>query len=303
MKLGNVPQPFPYQGSKRKQAPMILQCIPESIERLVEPFAGSAAVSIAAAWAGRVGSFWLNDGHSALMALWQRIIHDPDGLAADYSKLWHEQQGREPEYYNEIREEFNRTQAAELLLYLLARCVKAAIRYNRQGQFNNSPDHRRKGMHPATMADNIRLVSQALGPRTKITSLDYTEVLRQVRPTDLVYMDPPYQGVCKDRDNRYVKGVDYDEFVAELEGLQKRSIPFVVSYDGRTGETTYGKKLPDYLGLAHAEILVGRSTQATLLGRNHCTYESLYLSPDVLEKLERVPPFLRKDKKPAMLFD
>ena len=32
-------------------------------------------------------------------------------------------------------------------------------------------------------------------------------------------------------------------------------------------------------GLAHIEVHAGRSTQATLLGRDDDTYESLYLSP------------------------
>jgi len=258
---------------------------------------------VAAAWTGRAKSFWLNDRHSALIGLWERILSDPEKLAADYATIWKQQLGREPEYYNEIRREFNRTHKPELLLFLLARCVKAAIRYNRQGEFNNSPDHRRKGMRPETMAENIRLVSQALGPGTRLTNLDYKNVLGQVRAGDLVYMDPPYQGVCKDRDSRYVEGIGYDEFVSELEKLTARSVPFIVSYDGRTGENTYGKKLPDHLHLMHAEILVGRSTQATLLGRNHSTYESLYVSQEVLDRLKHIPPFLRKDRKPVLLFD
>jgi site-specific DNA-adenine methylase len=43
-----VPQPFLYQGSKRALAPLILQYLPISTTRLVEPFCGSAALSIAA---------------------------------------------------------------------------------------------------------------------------------------------------------------------------------------------------------------------------------------------------------------
>ena len=38
-----VPQPFQYQGSKRALAPLILQYLPVSTTRLVEPFCGSAA--------------------------------------------------------------------------------------------------------------------------------------------------------------------------------------------------------------------------------------------------------------------
>jgi hypothetical protein len=47
-----VPQPFQYQGSKRALAPLILQYLPVNTTRLVEPFCGSAALSIATAVAG-----------------------------------------------------------------------------------------------------------------------------------------------------------------------------------------------------------------------------------------------------------
>lgn len=302
MRLGNIPQAFPYQGSKRKLAGLIVQCIPGNTELLLEPFAGSAAVSIAAAWLGRAKQFWLNDTHAALMGLWDRIIHDPEGLTADYARLWHAQHGREREYYDQIRSEFNSSHRPELLLYLLARCVKAAIRYNRNGGFNNSPDNRRKGMRPDTMARNIRLVSQILGPQTKTTAEDYTCVLKEARSTDLVYMDPPYQGVCRDRDCRYVKGVDYDGFVVQLERLNERDVPFIVSYDGRTGDKAYGKRLPEHLNLVHAEVLVGRSTQATLLGRDHETYESIYVSPSAIRKLGGVPSELHGRQQAATLF-
>ena len=297
-----MPQAFPYQGSKRKLAPLIVDCIPKTTDCLVEPFAGSAAVSIAAAWAGRSKRVWLNDAHAALMALWERIIHDPKGIAADYEDCWRAQEGREREYYNQARREFNATHKPELLLFLLARCVKAAIRYNRKGDFNNSPDNRRKGMRPETMAKNILLVSQILGPETRTTSQDYKAVLKKAKHNDLVYMDPPYQGVCKDRDCRYVNGVGYDEFVAELGELNRRDVPFVVSYDGRTGEKTYGKPLPDHLELVHAEVLAGRSTQATLLGQDHNTYESLYLSSAAVRKLGAVPPRLRENRPALTLF-
>ena len=296
---GTVPQAFPYQGSKRKLAPLIVECVPAGTRRLVEPFAGSAAVSVAGAWAGRAKAFWLNDTHGALMGLWRRIIDEPDGLAEDYRRLWATQQGDERRFFDKAREEFNRSQRPDLLLYLLARCVKAAIRYNRNGAFNNSPDNRRKGMRPGTMRENIKLVSRILGPETKLTSLDYALVLAEVTADDLVYMDPPYQGVCGDRDGRYVAGVDYDSFVAELARLNECGVPFVVSYDGRTAQKAHGKPLPDRLGLFHTEVLVGRSTQATLLGRDDETYESLYVSRAVLEKLGGIPRPLRPRREPA----
>ena len=44
-----VPHIVQYQGSKRKLAPKILQYLPNKFERLVEPFSGMAAISVATA--------------------------------------------------------------------------------------------------------------------------------------------------------------------------------------------------------------------------------------------------------------
>ena len=274
----DVPQPIPYQGSKRQIAPTILHHFPASIPRLVEPFAGSAAMSIAVAARRRPARFWINDAHSPLIQLWREIIHRPEGIADRYTHLWNDQIGREREYFNEVRKHFNDQHEPADFLYLLARCVKAAIRYNAAGEFNNTPDNRRKGARPPAMRQRISLASDLLRRRTRLTSWDYKKVLNDCTKDDLVYMDPPYQGVCGHRDHRYLPKVDHDEFCDELSKLHDRNIMFAVSYDGRTGTKTYGEPLPGFLKLNQLEIHAGRSTQATLLGRSDITYESLYLS-------------------------
>jgi len=48
-----VPHPIPYQGSKRNLAKYILPFFPQDVGTLFEPFAGSAAISIAAASHGK----------------------------------------------------------------------------------------------------------------------------------------------------------------------------------------------------------------------------------------------------------
>jgi len=283
----NVPQPIPYQGSKRLLAPTILQYFPTCSFRLVEPFAGSAALSIATASRQRAKRFWINDAHAPLMRLWQEILQQPDRLADAYSRLWHEQLADPRAYFNEVRSRFNQHHAPADFLYLLARCVKAAIRYNSRGEFNNTPDNRRKGARPEEMRRRIVQTSHLLQQQTQITAWNYKKVLDKCTAKDLIYMDPPYQGVCKNRDQRYLPPFDHDEFCEELAKLNERQILFVVSYDGRTGTKVYGEPLPDSLGLTHLEILAGRSTQATLLGRSDVTYEALYLSPALTAVLER----------------
>ncbi len=281
-----VPQPIPYQGSKRKIAGLILQHFPQTMPRLVEPFAGSAAVSLAVAAHGNSQRFWINDAHLALIRLWREIIERPECLGDEYADIWKSQLGQERAYFDIVRDRFNREQSPGDFLYLLARCVKAAIRYNSRGEFNNSPDNRRRGAHPGEMRQRIKRTSALLRGKVLLTSLDYKSVLLQCNSDDIVYMDPPYQGVNGQRDHRYLPPFDHSEFCNELQALNNRHVMFALSYDGRTGDKTFGQLLPDMLGLTRLEVPAGRSTQATLLGRAEMTYESLYLSPALTSTLQ-----------------
>jgi DNA adenine methylase len=284
-----VPHPIPYQGSKRNLAKYILPFFPLEIGTLFEPFSGSAAISIAAAAYGKASRFHLNDVNQPLIALWNEIIYRPNEIAAQYEYLWSEQQGNERKYYDIVRDNFNKTKRPDYLLYLLARCVKASVRYNASGDFNQSPDNRRLGRKPQQMKDDILAVSSLLRNKTDLTSGDYKEILDIATSKDLVYMDPPYQGVCATGDPRYFSGIDFDEFMQELNEMNKKDVPFILSYDGRTGKKSYGEILPDELGMYRLEVDAGRSTQATLLGRDDVTYESVYLSKNLVEKLHLAP--------------
>jgi DNA adenine methylase len=278
-----IPHPVQYQGSKRNLAPDILKFLPKTVERLVEPFAGTAAISVAASWNRISQKFWINDLNQPLVELLELIVEQPSTIAGAYEEIWNQQHSDSVEHYYQARYKFNQTNDPRILLYLLARCVKGAVRYNSEKLFNQSPDKRRKGTHPEKMRKNIEGVSKLLKNKCIFTCLDYREVLAEVKPSDFVYIDPPYQGVCGERDSRYLTGINFDEFVDSLENLNRKQIPFAVSYDGRRGNKTFGNELPSHLNLKKIEIVVGRSSQATLLGRDEVTIESLYLSHTLLD--------------------
>ncbi len=290
----NVPHPFPYQGSKRGIARYILPYFPPDVRYLIEPFCGSGAVSIAAAGHGLAKHFVLNDLNRPLMDLWSEILEHPNILCDEYERQWLEQQPDRKAYFFKVRNEFNITHNPHQLLYLLARIVKGSIRYSSDGQFNQSADNRRSGMKPNTMRQNILDVSMLLSKKTTLAAVDFREVVKKAKENDLVYMDPPYQGTSFTRDHRYLNGLAYDEFVAALCYMNSLNISYIISYDGVTGEKTYGKSLPINLGLKHLQIHAGRSSQATLLGNNHETIESLYLSPSLVCRLEINKPFRKR---------
>src|SRR5437667_5329817 len=191
-----VPQPFPYQGSKRNLASAVLGYFPEGVGTLIEPFAGSAAITLAAATANLAENFVINDFNKPLAELWRAIINSPEKLARQYEALWRAQHSDRRCFYDEVRSKFNHTGKPDHLLYLLARCVKAAVRYNANGEFNQSPDNRRRGMRPQTMKTQIMGAARLLAGKVSLLVGDYRDALRAASRADIVYLDPPYQGGC-----------------------------------------------------------------------------------------------------------
>ena len=287
--MAYVPHPFPYQGSKRRIAKHILSYFPYDVDRLIEPFCGSAAVTIAAAYEWKARRFWINDSNRSLMELWTEILNHPRRLAEDYRDMWIRQQNDPSTYFYSVREEFNREPKPRLMLYLLARIVKGSIRYGRNGNFNQSPDNRRLGMQPDKMAKQLLSASSLLSGRSDATVCDFREIVSHAGRNDLVYMDPPYQGTSETGDPRYHQGLSFNEFVDALENMNRGDVAYIVSYDGWTGNKQHGDPLPMDLDLTHITIDAGRSTQSTLLGGSDRTFESLYLSAPLLGRLEHSP--------------
>lgn len=281
----SIPHPFPYQGSKRGIVRFILPYFPNGVERLVEPFCGSGAVSVAAAAHGLAKQLWLSDSNESLMALWAEILERPNELVDRYEHLWIQQHRNRKEFFLRIRDEFNASHQPYLFLYLLARIVKGSIRYSSEGVFNQSADNRRSGMRPGIMRRQILGVHVLLSGKTRLSTADFRKVIPESGQEDLIYMDPPYQGTSFTRDHRYYNGLRYAEFVEALRAMNDTGLSYIVSYDGKTGEKNHGKPLPSDLSLHHLYIRAGRSSQATLLGNNHQTIESLYLSPALMERL------------------
>ncbi|MBQ4199902.1 MAG: DNA adenine methylase [Kiritimatiellae bacterium] len=282
----SVPHVVQYQGSKRILAPQILRYMPKHFKRMVEPFAGSAAMTIAAASEMRAESYLVNDLNGPLVGMLEAAVSNPDDLLRNYAAVWEAQfsfpEGHLAHFYA-IRDNFNSGDTSPAnMLYLLSRCVKGSVRYGRNGNFNQSPDKRRHGTSPSKLAKNLERVSALLNGKSQFSSIDYREVFERTDAGDVVYMDPPYQGVSDTRDCRYLSGVSFNEFAEALDELNRKGIDFLISYDGACGGREYGQNLPAELGCRKVMLEAGLSSQALLLGRRSVTYEALYVSKGLI---------------------
>lgn len=280
-----VPHPFPYQGSKRALAPAVLAFLPRDTGALVEPFAGSAAVSIAARHASLARTAVIGDVNAPLMALWRRILDDPHRLADAYERLWDAAAADPKAFFFRTRAEFNRTREPALLLYLLNRIVKGSVRYSKTGDFNQSADNRRLGARPDTVRGRlVRTAATMAG--TVVRTGPYEEHLTGAGRPDVVYLDPPYQGVTNTADHRYLAGLARTDFERALRAANDASVSYIVSYDEVRADNKYGEPLDPSLGLSHLHLAAGRSAQSTLGGGRDVTTESLYLSPALVARLD-----------------
>jgi DNA adenine methylase len=270
-------QPIPYQGSKRALAPRICSLFPDSVPTLYEPFAGSAAVTLFAATHDLADRFVIGDSYTPLIDLWALIIDTPGELSDRYAALWHGQ-FENPSHFNDVRAEFNESSDPVLLLYLVARCVKNAVRFNRRGHFTQSADKRRTGMKPDRVTRTAHAVSRLLKGRVSLFRGDFRDCVQNAAASDLIYMDPPYQGTTYGTDKRYAAGLERERLIDGLHNFDARGVPYILSYDGQMGEKIYGEPLPDTVDADHLALHAGRSSQATINGRSDETIESLYVS-------------------------
>ena len=274
-----LPHPVPYQGSKRTLAPRIGVHAPRDIDVWLEPFAGSAAMTLWALEAQVARRYVIADVLAPIAGLWRLIIDAPVATAERYGEIWHGQNPGDRDYFNAVRARYNAQGDPVDLLYLICRCVKNAVRFNAAGQFTQSVDRRRLGMQPERMTVAIAAASQLMRGRTEVRSGDWLATTADAGRRDFVYLDPPYLGTTVGRDRRYVRQLQQADLIEGIEALLARGVRFMLSYDGMTGAKSYGAPLPEALGLTRLLLEAGTSAQATLSGRAERTLESLYLSP------------------------
>jgi len=120
-----------WAGGKTKLIPLIRQQLPRA-KRLIEPFAGSAAVSLALDF----DEYVLNDANADLINLYQ-ILQTEKHDFVDYAQsFFTPENNREMRYY-ELREQFNHTaeraEKAALFVYLNRHAFNGLCRYNGKG--------------------------------------------------------------------------------------------------------------------------------------------------------------------------
>lgn len=259
-----------WSGGKRSQADAILRYLPSSFGAYFEPFVGGGIML----YAIRPEIAVCGDICAPLIALWESIRDRPRDLAATYRERWQRLQDEGHMAYYAIRDDFNREHSPDDLLFLSRTCVNGLIRFNVAGEFNNSLHHTRKGMHPKRMEAIIGDWSARIR-NVRFMVADYRELTGLMRAGDLAYLDPPYFHTS----GRYYGTIDHEAFLGWLETLNSKGVRFMLSYDGKRGDTDYEVKIPKSLWKSKRMIPSGNSSFKKVMdGSIEQVTEALYLN-------------------------
>ncbi len=204
-------QPFlKWAGGKTQLLPELLNHVPNTYGRYIEPFVGAGALffhlqpkrALLADLNGDLINCYevVRDQIQSLIDELQKYVND--------EKLYYKVRNRNPNRLNPV-------QQAARTIYLNKTCYNGLYRVNKDGKFN-VPFGKR--VNP-TICDESKLMAAHLALKdVDLVCGDYKEVLQKyAEPGDFVYLDPPYYPVGGHADfKRYTKEFFYEEDHGEL---------------------------------------------------------------------------------------
>lgn len=249
--IKKYPTVIKWSGSKRTVAPQLASLFP-AFNRYFEPFVGSGAmIPYSHQKEGYCG-----DIIPELINLWNAIKQDSVAVADNYRSRWNRLQAEGPAVYYEIRSHFNETRDYNDFLFLTRTCVNGLIRFNSNGDFNNSFHLSRPGINPDLLRKYL-IEWNSYIKNTRFICQDYRETLQEAREGDFAFLDPPYGGTK----GRYTTDVfDVQAFFEELQELNDRHVKWLLTFDGKAGERIYNYAVPTNLYLHKLSIVTGNST-------------------------------------------
>lgn len=175
-----------WAGGKQKLLDRILPAIGTE-GSLIEPFAGSAVVSINAPHRHIISA----DTNPDLINLFRILVAHPDAMISKLLELF-TPENNTPEMYYELRRQFNLTtdlnERAHLFVYLNRHGYNGMCRYNSTGGFN-VPFGRYKS--PAVPLNELRQFANAAASIDFVVG-DFRDVMGRAKHGDVIYCDPPY---------------------------------------------------------------------------------------------------------------
>lgn len=179
-----------YPGSKARKAKKLTSMFPNFTGRFIEPFMGSAVVSVYQAEMHPARNIWINDKYTDLYNLWINVRDNSDyiikrctEIRAEYPADNFDELG--VKLFDDMTElETN----GDSLDKAVAFFVKNKVRFSGVGYLTRSCYEKTFNDLNTKKISDIADVVQGF----TITNLDYQKVFAAAKPDDFIFLDPPY---------------------------------------------------------------------------------------------------------------
>jgi len=267
-----------WSGSKRSQASKIVSLLNDTYEIYYEPFCGGCSVLfyILNYCPNRFSKYICSDINRELIDTFNMIKNNPQEIFNNYKIMWKELNKdndleRKKNYFNKIREEFNKTKDAKLFFFIMRTTTNGMPRYNSNGEFNNSFHVTRKGINPSRLETILYQWNKLLN-RFNVEFLHCSYDSIKPSKYDFMYLDPPYVNTR----GMYYGTIDYDNLWRFLKNCD---CDYFLSLDGIAGDEINIVDIPKELYNQHLLLYSGNSSFRRVIGKNtHVSVkESLYV--------------------------
>lgn len=220
-------------GGKRQLIDTFSPLLPKKITSYCEPFVGGGALLFHL----QPSTAYINDINADLICVYTVIKENIDRLIGELKKY-----KNEPDFFYTVRDwdrdrekyqTLSDVEKAARTIYLNKTCYNGLYRVNNSGEFNSPFGNYR---NPNIVNEPVlRAVSAYFNAATvHFSSIDYAEVLADIKKGCFVYLDPPYDPVSETSSfTGYSKGrFSRDEQIRLREccdDLNRRGIKFMLS--------------------------------------------------------------------------
>ncbi len=217
-----------WAGGKYRIIDKIKAALPEG-RRLIEPFAGSAAVFLNTDYKNNL----ISDSNADIINIYTQLQKNGKSFV-DYCKTFFVKKNNVKEKFYEFREQFNETSSPSLkgalFLYLNRHCFNGLCRYNSKGKFNVPFG---KYTAPYFPYEEMLFFYHKSKYATFVCA-DFKDIMKKAKRGDVVYCDPPYVPLSKTSSfTAYTQGgfgvLEQQQLADVAEALQAKGIPIVIS--------------------------------------------------------------------------
>ena len=252
-----------WAGGKTQLLPQLRAAAPQRIATYYEPFLGGGALFFALQREGRFERAVLTDLNDELINAFVQVrdvVEEVIAALRAHEMDYGPGASRRADYFYTVRKNVQLgfpVERAARMIFLNKTCFNGLYRVNSRGEFN--VPHGSYAKPTICDEDGLRAASQALQD-VEIRTSDFEAAIRDAKPDDFVYFDPPYVPIS-DTSNftAYTAdlfGLDEQCRLADAaEGLASRGVSFMLSNSNHPDV----QDLYQTRGMSTRDVVAGRA--------------------------------------------